>query len=291
MPYERGDPSGNGHQGQLGTAGGDSSPTPVAVPGIPPTAQLALGSDHGCATTTMGEVLCWGSNEFGQLGIGKGVAKIMQPSHVEVTGKVVQLVASDMDTCALATEHEVYCWGENLRGEAGASNMATRIAWVPNHVAIASHSRQLAAAYSTLCAVKDDGHIVCWGYLTSHLGPGFDASTSGEVPGIDEAIKVAVGYAHACALRRDGSVWCWGKDDFGQLGDGRNEAAWTPTAVRTKGRATDVVAGMRNTCARLEDLRWYCWGDNRSGQIGPRSQPLIATPTLLDLSQVDLASQ
>ena len=164
--------------------------------------------------------------------------------------------------------------------------------WAHNRIAIASDSVQIGAGYSTLCALKMNGTIACWGYVTAQLGIAFEKATSGMVPDIDDATAVAVGYSHSCALRRDHSVWCWGKNDAGQLGDGGDsETTAAPKQVVLPGRATAVVASTKSTCARLEDRRWYCWGENRSGQIGPRGQDLIPTPTVLDLSHVDLAGQ
>jgi Regulator of Chromosome Condensation (RCC1) repeat protein len=132
---------GNGHQGQLGPAGGDSVAAPLGIDGIPPVSQLALGAHHTCALTTAGEVLCWGSNEYGQLGIGKSAEVVRQPTPVTLARKVAQIVASHFDTCALTDDHEVYCWGENLRGETGAPNPAAdrgiRTAWTPYHAALA----------------------------------------------------------------------------------------------------------------------------------------------------------
>ena len=203
---------------------------------------------------------------------------------------VVQLLGATFNTCALTADHEVYCWGENLSGEAGTPNVGHPIVWLPNRVQIASGSRQLAGNYSTLCALKLDGKLACWGYLTDQLGEAFEKSISGDVPDISDATAIAVGLKHACMVRRDGTVWCWGNNEAAQLGGGGGNSA-RPVQVALPARATGIAAGKRSSCARLEDRRWYCWGENRNGQIGPRSQPLIATPTLLDLSQVDLASQ
>jgi len=282
---------GNGRQGQLGPAGGDDATTPVDIDGLPPAAQLALGGHHSCALTTAGEVLCWGSNEYGQLGIGHSEQIMRQPTRVPLPRKVTQLVASDFDTCALTDDHGIYCWGENLRGEAGAPNPAAdrgiRIAWTPYHAGFASQARQLSAAYAAACAVKLDGNIVCWGYLTDKLGPAVATATRGEVPDIHDATAVAVGYSHACAIRGDATLWCWGTGDRGALGDGRGIDAWRPQQVVLPGRAMQVVAGMRSSCARLEDRRWYCWGDNVSGAIAGRDEPPVLTPSALDLSRVE----
>ena len=281
---------GNGHQQQLGVDAGDNSPNPTSVSGLPSVVQVALGAHHTCALAEAGDVWCWGSNERGQLGIGRGLEAVRRPARVVGVEHVVQLLGATFNTCALTADHQVYCWGENLSGEAGTPNVGHPIVWLPNRVQIASGSRQLAGNYSTLCALKLDGKIACWGYLTDQLGEPFEKSISGDVPDISDATAIAVGLKHACMVRRDGTVWCWGNNEAAQLGGGGASSA-RPVRVALPARATGVAAGKRSTCARLEDRRWYCWGENRSGQIGPRSQPLIATPTLLDLSQVDLASQ
>ena len=63
---------GGNSQGQLGdgNSGTFAQRTPVAVQGLGPVAQLALGRDHSCARSNDGKVSCWGSNKGGQLGDG-----------------------------------------------------------------------------------------------------------------------------------------------------------------------------------------------------------------------------
>lgn len=283
---------GNGEQRQLGADSAASSPTPTAVSGLPPVTQLALGARHSCALSEAGDAWCWGGNKWGQVGVGRGAETVPQPTKVTGLGKVTQLATAKLDTCALTAEHEVYCWGDNLGGEAGAPNVSNPVVWSPRRVPIASESRQVAGDYSTLCALKLDGKIVCWGYLEHQLGAAFEKSIAGEVPDLSDATAIAVGYSHSCALRQDQTVWCWGQDDAGQLGDGGSGGSSAQAKqVILPARATAVVAAAKTTCARLEDRRWYCWGDNRNGQIGSPDQRLMATPTLLDLSKVDLAGQ
>ncbi|WP_437975414.1 hypothetical protein WMF11_46885 [Sorangium sp. So ce295] len=65
----------------LGNGDEGLSTQPVDVP-INGVAQLAGGYQHTCALKTTGEILCWGENAEGQLGVGQGVGT--QPSPVAV---------------------------------------------------------------------------------------------------------------------------------------------------------------------------------------------------------------
>ncbi|WP_437278227.1 hypothetical protein WME90_44575 [Sorangium sp. So ce375] len=65
----------------LGNGDGMLSTQPIDVP-IDGVAQLAGGYDHTCALKTTGEVLCWGKNDSGQLGVGPDVGE--QPSPVAI---------------------------------------------------------------------------------------------------------------------------------------------------------------------------------------------------------------
>ncbi|WP_437505821.1 hypothetical protein [Sorangium sp. So ce1099] len=68
----------------LGDGGTELSPRPVRAD-IDGVAQLAVGYYHTCALKTTGEVLCWGENNNGQLGVGVGVAAQPSPVLVRLT--------------------------------------------------------------------------------------------------------------------------------------------------------------------------------------------------------------
>jgi alpha-tubulin suppressor-like RCC1 family protein len=73
---------GNNNRGRLGDADNmhdsctfgadvvDCSSTPVPVMGLSDATQIAAGLSHTCATRETGEVVCWGTNLFRQLGDG-----------------------------------------------------------------------------------------------------------------------------------------------------------------------------------------------------------------------------
>ncbi len=70
--------------GELGTARSvmGFALTPVAVPGLPSTASLALGGHHGCALGTDTTLWCWGSNLYGEVGNGSTQSPVVPAAQV-----------------------------------------------------------------------------------------------------------------------------------------------------------------------------------------------------------------
>ena len=62
---------GSNSSGQLGTAASvDEAASPVDVSGGATLLQIDAGAAHTCAVSSQGGVLCWGDNQFGQVGDG-----------------------------------------------------------------------------------------------------------------------------------------------------------------------------------------------------------------------------
>src|SRR5262249_1550061 len=51
-------------------------PVPEVVEGLPPVAGIALGGNHGCATTSEGRLFCWGSTNRGEVGDGQTIRAV-----------------------------------------------------------------------------------------------------------------------------------------------------------------------------------------------------------------------
>lgn len=144
---------------------------------------LALGVIHTCALTDAGEVFCWGSGQYGQLGHG---AKVdigdnedpfsAGPVAVDDDRAVVQIAAGAVHTCALLEDGAIKCWGYNFFGELGYGNDE----WI-----------------------GDDE-------LPREVG---DVPVGGTVQ------QIVMG-AHTCVLLTDGRVRCWGRNSNGELGYG-----------------------------------------------------------------------
>ena len=198
------------------------------VPGLTDAVEVAAGADFACARRKAGAVACWG---LGTL------AKV--PAPVPGLADASEVVAFGSRACAVRRSGKVSCWGDNRRGEVGDGPRETIVRPIDvkgiddaSHVALASFS----------CALRRSGKISCWGPeaptaqdvapLTGATSiairwsrvcavlPGGTrrCSSSGEVPGLHDAVALYASSGTICARTTDGSLACWGDNGHGQLG-------------------------------------------------------------------------
>lgn len=245
--------------------------------------QVAAGSVHTCALTSMGDVYCWGRNAFGALGNNSSTSS-PRPVLVQSTEKFSAVSAGSEYTCALNLDGRAYCWGVNGAGQLGeGSNNAQ---YTPYPVAGTRLYRSISAAKAarTTCAVAQTGSVYCWGSnIDAQLGvPGGPSSA---VPvevstgGGRRYVDVSVGGGHVCAVATDGAAVCWGQDDQGELGQGSIVPTTRPPVTVTGiVNVSAIAAGWDHTCA-LSAGALYCWGAGYPSGSGLDT----GTPTPLSL--------
>lgn len=112
--------------GQLGrgivTQGNAMLPAFV-VPGVKAT-MVSVGYNHACALSEDGRVLCWGADEYGQLGNGQSnlATNFPFPSPQAVKGisNATNVSAGYMFSCAALADASVKCWGQNEHQKLGS---------------------------------------------------------------------------------------------------------------------------------------------------------------------------
>jgi alpha-tubulin suppressor-like RCC1 family protein len=268
--------------GQLGDGRNADSATPVeptswgsgptGVGGGATILDFAAGDSHTCANSSRGKLFCWGSNQFGQLGLDSTTDfNLSQPVREIISrGSPLQatsVVAGDNHTCALYSVGSVACWGRHYDMK-------------PQRINGLTNPQRIAAGGNQTCVLEAGGAVNCWRQIVGNAAP-----TPAIVPGIS-AKKIAVGRLHACAIDQMDAVQCWGSNTQGQLGIGNRFPANGVVAVHRSGAvvaALDIAAGHEHTCALLASGAVECWGGNQGAQTGDPGQTgftLTARPVI-----------
>ena len=188
-----------------------------------------------------------------------------------LTPRATPLVAGLWHSCALASDGNVFCWGENSQGRLGDG---TTSMWRPLPAPISGAVRFTTlgnGGYHT-CGIATDGYTYCWGQHADGYSL-YDGATGNRrspqrVNTTERFVQVDGGDSHTCGLTAEGRAFCWGSNTAGGLGDGTREERFVPVAVVTTTRFIDVAAGGNHTCALAADRRAWCWGFNEAGQLG-----------------------
>lgn len=276
---------------------GDLVPFGSIGEGIQPLAgfggmnSISVGRRVICGARTDRGVRCVGSYKDGV----RATDSIADPDAFDLTYNVPKpaLAAFGVSIggfvgCAVRTDSLVACWGMRVGGGLGGAAGDTlqncgagTSAWCqpgPAPIAAGAKYRQVNAHTTSVCAVRIDGGVDCWGQKQNEAVDDVNGlqcvpsdaclytPTSMGVPGT--ATRVGVGDLHACALVSTGDVYCWGSNDWGQLG---RPGASSSTPVKVSGgfTFTSLSVGAWHTCAiEAGSGAVGCWGRNSEGQLG-----------------------
>lgn len=294
--------------GQAGRA-----PSPTAPPGVVAlpkgygVADLSVGPGGADGQTTVcaavgragssgGEVRCWGSDVFGQLGRGSAGAPSATPVVVNLgeNRTASNVAVGGSFACAIAGSDGVSCWGLNTIGELGTSTPGIA------GPAIVAGTESIDGGQGVTLLAAGHGHacsgisskIICWGLGTSgQLGNGANADSVTPVAvtlpsSVDTVGQLALGTDATCMVASDRAgarlqrIWCWGGNGSGQLGDGTTTPANVPVKVAVpKGQEASLVSvGANHACGLMKDSTVWCWGGNESGQLGNGTTTGSPTP-------------
>jgi alpha-tubulin suppressor-like RCC1 family protein len=264
---------------------------------------IAVGALHSCALLDNLTVKCWGRNQYGQLGYGDTDSRgddagEMGDALLAIdfgTGRTARAIAAGKYfTCALLDNFAVTCWGANTGGQLGLGDTTERTS--PTALAAIDFgsgltARALSAGDDHVCAILDDGGLVCWGSAgngrlgsggTSNIGDGTNEMGTNlaavSLGSSGTAIAVSAGQAHTCVVFTSTEVKCFGDGGTGRLGqDSQTTLGDSPSEMGTAlpainlgtGRtALAVSAGAEHTCALLDNAALKCWGSGDSGRRG-----------------------
>jgi len=300
--------------GQLGlgntNALGDNEVPDAAHAAVPLGAKavaVAAGGNDTCAILQDGSLRCWGSNEYGQLGlgntntIGDDELPTAAVAAVSLGDTAAAVAAGGEHTCAIlgslgsGTSSLVRCWGRNNFGQLGLGN-TTEIGNDELPTAVPAmmffdgpFDTIVASVTRTFTHQTNDNGIQAWGDNTDGgLGFGvvedfttYPAPQLGGLTFMALTLEVSAGAYFACVRTQNQDFRCWGINDKGQLGlgntdtlgDDEAEVLAPPIDLGTDAAghahyATLMATGAAHTCALLETGTLLCWGENAGGQLG-----------------------
>jgi len=296
---------GDNHYGQVGNGRWNKKRLPTLIPlsnsAAYPT-QIALGGMHSCAIDNLKNLNCWGRNDYGQLGNGANVRRIMTPIVISLGNDdtyATQIALGKDHSCTIDNLNNLLCWGQNWYGQLGDGTRESKntpaIILLGNN-ADATYATQIALGAGHTCAIDNLNNLKCWG-SNSHGQLGDGTRETKAVPTIislgDDtayATQIALGSSNSCAIDDSNNLKCWGSNYLGQLGDGTyDEGKATPTIV-SLGNGTSstiqVAQGAAHVCAINDLNNLLCWGWNSNGELGDGTTEWKKnTPTIISFGK------
>ncbi len=255
------------------------TPEPIGFTVAPVITQLATGASFTCGLS-LGQVLCWGDNTGGALGLGfqdergpngrvVGYNPHFLPKIVPNLTGIVQIAASkSQHMCGIkGVDGSVWCWGWNVATQLGAPSEET------------CHFG-MEAAFANDDKLKSDENPDGKKFALGREIKLPCSSTPVRVADLGgRATQLALGEAHSCALMGDKTVRCWGAAAYGLLGPGAVASSCThgavtypcssvPKTIEGLANVKQLAAGYNHTCAAIGDGTVICWGGNQFGQLG-----------------------
>jgi alpha-tubulin suppressor-like RCC1 family protein len=215
-------------RGQLGDRRPEVGPVPMhsttPIPVIDSTLQfrsISAGDTHTCGVTFTGSAYCWGDGSAGKLGTGAVEDSSDVPLLVSGNVSFAAISAGKSHTCAVDTNGNVYCWGDNTFGQLGTGTSGgSQLS--PVQVSGATGVSAISAGDDHTCGIAG-GQVRCWGLSDfGQIGDGTSTAHTVAAPvtvaGL-QASSISAGQKHTCAMTTAGVAMCWGNNAWGALGN------------------------------------------------------------------------
>ncbi|KAL0478072.1 ultraviolet-B receptor UVR8 [Acrasis kona] len=198
--------------------------------------QASCGAYHCILLTSSGDLVGYGSNSYGQLGLGFVSNVQVSPAHINLLNESVSLVAcGDYHTIALTSSGRVMTFGDNDDGQLGLGSIKSqnRPTFIESSIMAGKFFVNAAAGSSHTILVASDGSLYSFGSNDDgQLGvPGPDRSSPVLVNFDGRVSQVACGSKHSLITDDNQDVYSFGDNDEGQLGINNRNSRSSPTLI------------------------------------------------------------
>ncbi|EDL97616.1 rCG42876 [Rattus norvegicus] len=236
---------------------------------------LSCGDEHTAIVTGNNKLYMFGSNNWGQLGLGSKSA-ISKPTCIKaLKPEKVKLAACGRNHTLVSTDTGgVYAAGGNNEGQLGLGDTDDRDTF--HQIGFFTPSdiiKQLSAGANTSAALTEDGKLFMWGD-NSEGQIGLKNKSNVCIPHevtVGKPISwISCGYYHSAFVTKK-VVYAFGLGQFGQLGLGTFlfETSEPKIIDRIKDQKISHISCGENHTALMTDIGlMYTFGDGRHGKLG-----------------------
>ena len=262
----------NGQLG-LGDTISRSSPTQVGTANAWTVAGGGGAADSGAISYTIPNtsLWTWGSNTYGQLGLGD---TNLRSSPVQIGALTTWSAISGglLHFVGLRQDGTLWSWGHNDGGQLGQGNTAdystpTQIGTLVTWSSISSNNGHYDSS-----AIRTDGTLWIWGYNSNgECGLGDTAArlSPTQLGALTTWSNISCGDNHTHAIRTDGTLWAMGAASYGMLGLGDTAPRSSPTQVGALATWSKVAAGGWHSIAiKTDGTLWALGGRGDTGASG-----------------------
>ncbi|XP_077002161.1 X-linked retinitis pigmentosa GTPase regulator isoform X5 [Tamandua tetradactyla] len=235
---------------------------------------LSCGDEHSALVTGNNKLYMFGSNNWGQLGLGSKLTMCKPTCVKALKPEKVKFAACGRNHTLISTEGgNVYAAGGNNEGQLGLGDTEERntfqlISFFTSQYKI----KQLSAGSNTSAALTEDGELFMWGD-NSEGQIGLQNITNVCVPHqvtIGKSISwISCGYYHSAFVTK-GELYTFGEPECGKLGLPNEQLTNHRTPQLVPGiseKVIQVACGGGHTVV-LTEKAVYAFGLGQFGQLG-----------------------
>ncbi|KAL9649455.1 hypothetical protein ABK040_000694 [Willaertia magna] len=282
---------GKGEKGRLGHGDVNDRVKPTYVKALQGRTikDVSMGNLHTLALDSTGTVFAFGDYQYGQLGIEKFDGFVSVPTILPICSsngfKVSKIECGHWHSAIISEDGQLLTFGRGEDGQLGHGDKNNRHTPTPVKGTVLDDYKvvDVACGLWHTMALTEEGFLFSWGNNTygqlghgdtdEHLSPIF-VEAFRKYP----VTQISAGSAHSGCITCDGSVYMWGNGIYGQIGNNTNTHAFTPTRVKSIGKAKQLACGVNHVLVLCDDGAVYGWGAGTYGRLGLGTEADHRTP-------------
>ena len=205
---------------------------------------IAAGNSHCLAISNGGVLYGWGNNSYNVFGVETDTRTVEAATVIEIIDREDNVIGFDnieaagYHTIAIATNGDVYAWGDNSDGQLGYDSSRLKTA-----SRVTFDAKAIATRENFSAVVDTNGNLTMSGDNSrGQLGNGTTKNANAFIKTVKEDVtEVSIGSNFSGCITEDGRLYCWGDNTYGQVGNGSGGGNDEPETVITDGLCKAAV--------------------------------------------------